>query len=293
MSHEIRTPLSGVLGLARLLQDASLPPPRRSVVPGAPGRRRGAAQRHRVGRAGPVQDRGRPPAGRADPVRPARRRLERVPHVLADRPGARARDELPRGARHAARGAGRPGAGAPDPVELPVQRAEVHRPRPHRTCTCSGARPTIARIEISDTGIGVSAELRATLFQPFTQADSSTTRRFGGSGLGLSICRELATLMGGDVGLDSDGRSGSCAWVDLPLVTASEDDFTHHRQPARRDAAAAAARHARAAGRGQPGQPPDRRRDADAPGRRGDRGRQRQRGDRAGLARVPTTCTRS
>jgi CheY-like chemotaxis protein len=91
--------------------------------------------------------------------------------------------------------------------------------------------PDIARIEISDTGIGVSPELRATLFQPFTQADSSTTRRFGGSGLGLSICRELAMLMGGDVGLDSDGRTGSVAWVEIPLVAASEDDFTTIASP--------------------------------------------------------------
>jgi CheY-like chemotaxis protein len=91
--------------------------------------------------------------------------------------------------------------------------------------------PEIARIEVSDTGIGVSPELRATLFQPFTQADSSTTRRFGGSGLGLSICRELATLMSGDVGMDSDGRTGTCVWVDLPLVAASEDDFTTMASP--------------------------------------------------------------
>jgi len=91
--------------------------------------------------------------------------------------------------------------------------------------------PQIARIEVIDTGIGVSAELRATLFQPFTQADSSTTRRFGGSGLGLSICRELATLMGGNVGLDSDGRSGSCAWVELPLITANEEDFSTIASP--------------------------------------------------------------
>ncbi|HEY9024723.1 MAG TPA: response regulator, partial [Burkholderiaceae bacterium] len=53
----------------------------------------------------------------------------------------------------------------------------------------------------------------------------------GGSGLGLSICRELATLMGGDVGLDSDGRTGTCAWVDLPLEAAEEDDFSTIASP--------------------------------------------------------------
>jgi CheY-like chemotaxis protein len=60
---------------------------------------------------------------------------------------------------------------------------------------------------VRDSGIGVPPKLRDVLFQPFTQADSSTTRRFGGSGLGLSICRELATLMDGEVGCDSDGRA--------------------------------------------------------------------------------------
>ena len=90
-------------------------------------------------------------------------------------------------------------------------------------------RPRSRASRCSDTGIGVSAERCATtLFQPFTQADSSTTRRFGGSGLGLSICRELATLMGGDVGLDSDGRQAAAApgsTCRSPRPT-SEDDFT-------------------------------------------------------------------
>jgi CheY-like chemotaxis protein len=89
-----------------------------------------------------------------------------------------------------------------------------------------GVAPGIARIEVHDSGIGIPQELHATLFMPFTQADSSTTRRFGGSGLGLSICRELATLMGGDVGLESDGHSGSCVWVELPLQAADEHDLS-------------------------------------------------------------------
>ncbi len=73
------------------------------------------------------------------------------------------------------------------------------------------------RFEVRDTGLGIAPEVCARLFQPFTQADQSTTRRFGGSGLGLSICLELATLMGGRVGVDSTPGLGSCFWAELPL----------------------------------------------------------------------------
>ncbi|MBF0195055.1 MAG: PAS domain S-box protein, partial [Magnetococcales bacterium] len=59
------------------------------------------------------------------------------------------------------------------------------------------------RFEISDTGVGMTKEQSATLFEPFQQADSSTTRKYGGTGLGLSICRNLVTMMGGDISIES------------------------------------------------------------------------------------------
>ena len=77
------------------------------------------------------------------------------------------------------------------------------------------------RCEVEDTGIGIAPEAQARLFQPFAQADASTTRRFGGTGLGLSIVRRLAGLMGGEVGLRSQPGAGSLFWVALPLGEAA------------------------------------------------------------------------
>jgi PAS domain S-box-containing protein len=230
MSHEIRTPLSGVLGLAKLLQDQALSADRRR-----------AYLSHLVdaaellnGIVSDVLDLSKIEAGHLQ--------VEHIPFDLHAVVWSAFRTFSPIGQErglemscHVALDTPREVLG--DPVRVrqilsnylsnAVKFTDSGRIHVHlfkRT-------PEIARIEISDTGIGVSAELRTTLFQPFTQADSSTTRRFGGSGLGLSICRELASLMGGDVGLDSDGHSGSCAWVELPLEAASEDDFTTIASP--------------------------------------------------------------
>jgi PAS domain S-box-containing protein len=83
--------------------------------------------------------------------------------------------------------------------------------------------PPLIRFEVEDSGLGISADVQARLFEPFVQGDVSTTRRFGGTGLGLSICRELAQLMGGEVGMTSVPGRGSRFWADLPLPKSEQD----------------------------------------------------------------------
>ncbi|MCA9191837.1 MAG: PAS domain S-box protein [Planctomycetales bacterium] len=84
------------------------------------------------------------------------------------------------------------------------------------------------RFEVHDSGIGISTEQRDIVFEAFRQADSSTTRRYGGTGLGLTICRELITQMHGKIGIcdslwPSEERTGSCFYFELPLNHATGD----------------------------------------------------------------------
>jgi signal transduction histidine kinase len=109
----------------------------------------------------------------------------------------------------------RPGTTLPRPRRgLPLQFSPIAQLRQN------GYKVGLGRdwveLAVADTGIGLTAEQQAKLFQDFSQADSLTARRYGGTGLGLALSRKLARMMGGDVTVASEPSRGSVFTVRLP-----------------------------------------------------------------------------
>jgi signal transduction histidine kinase len=89
------------------------------------------------------------------------------------------------------------------------------------------ADPGKMRVEVADTGIGIPQNKINAIFDRFSQADSSTTRKYGGSGLGLTICKQLVEMHGGRIGICNQPQGGSMFYFTIPLaVEGDEDDLS-------------------------------------------------------------------
>ncbi|MEZ4415494.1 MAG: ATP-binding protein [Gemmatimonadota bacterium] len=231
MSHEIRTPMNGVLGMLALLGDTGLTPKQQEYLRTADG-----SARALLTVINDILDFSKLEAGKIE--------TESIPYPL--------RETTEEVVRLVAERARRRGLTLSCLIEETVPDRVVGDPVRTRQIlqnlldnavkfTTEGGvhvhvrRETAAegdrvQFEVVDTGIGLAPDVQARLFQPFTQADASTTRRFGGTGLGLSIVRRLVEKMGGEVGVRSVPGQGSTFWFWLPLQAAGGDTSLPHER---------------------------------------------------------------
>jgi len=215
MSHEIRTPMTAIMGYAELLLDESATPEQRAAAVHTILR----SGRHLMSIINDVLDLSKIEAGRMSTEAVECRPDEVVGEVVAMMSERAAGKGLRLNARWESP---IPATIRTDPTRLRqilvnlVGNAVKFTERGGVTVAVRLDRSVPALVfEITDTGIGLAPRQVETLFQPFTQGDSSTTRRYGGSGLGLVISRRLATLLGGDITVRSRPGEGSTFTVTI------------------------------------------------------------------------------
>jgi signal transduction histidine kinase/CheY-like chemotaxis protein len=220
MSHEIRTPLSGVIGLTRLILEGPLTEERRKDLETV-----GTSAETLLGIVNDMLDLSKIEAGQLHLDR-ERFDLKATLQGVVDLLRPRAVDKgLGFGFDFA--------AGVPrwiwgDEVRLRqivlnlLGNATKFTEKGEVRIVVRAAGPARLHIEVADTGIGITEEQHSRMFKKFSQADTSMSRRYGGTGLGLVISKELAELMGGEIGYQSRPGEGSRFWVMIPAEEAPE-----------------------------------------------------------------------
>jgi len=232
MSHEIRTPMNGVLGVLHLLKTETLTDDGRRLLNEALGCGEMLSEL-----LNDIIDFSKIEAGKlelgSEPVDPAEL-LVGVADML--RPQAEAKGLYLRVEAPPKGDEGDLGWAATDPLRLRqalfnlLGNAVKFTLEGGVVARLSGKRTDgklRLRFEITDTGVGIDEEAGKSLFERFRQGDGSTTRRFGGSGLGLSICRRLAEMMGGEVGFESKVGQGSTFWLQVEADACAAPHIGH------------------------------------------------------------------